>query len=68
MIEESGENWYYVSTGDAPPSIQVLAMAEHVERTQTVEHPAKRKKAKQKPFGFARALPKQKKAKRGRKT
>jgi len=60
MIEESGENWYYAADAERP-SIQVVARIEQVERTETVERDGKkkRKRKKDKPFGFAQALPRE---------
>jgi hypothetical protein len=57
MIEWSGETWYERSDGYAM-SVDVI---EHPERRKPSKRQRKRqKKAKRMPFGFARALPKQK--------
>lgn len=60
----SGENWEYVSEGYTQ-SIEVI---EPPEPDGPRKKGKKKRKAKKVPFGFARALPKQKGAKRVRKT
>jgi hypothetical protein len=67
VIEESGENWYLESEGSQ--SIDVTTSVTSHEEWSKAKKRKKRKNGKAKkpqPFGFARALPKQKGRKRGR--